>query len=112
MRDLGKTTLVERLLAQVPDSAAVHTDDVAWHLAFLTGLLCPPDVRWYGWRGADHHAERCPTSSTLRSACSATTLKPDVDSGLGTGRKRKSCTGSGKKKFPSFLKTGHGSGLQ
>jgi hypothetical protein len=40
-------------------------------------------------------------------------LKPDVDSGLGTGRKRKSCTGSGKKKkFPSYLKTGHGSGLQ
>lgn len=31
----GKTTLVERLLARVPDSAVVHTDDVAWHLSFF-----------------------------------------------------------------------------
>jgi len=31
----GKTTLVRRLLARVPDSAVVHTDDVAWHLAFF-----------------------------------------------------------------------------
>lgn len=31
----GKTTLVERLLASVPGSACVHTDDVAWHLSFF-----------------------------------------------------------------------------
>jgi len=31
----GKTTLVERLLARVPDSDVVHTDDVAWHLSFF-----------------------------------------------------------------------------
>ena len=31
----GKTTLVDRLLARVPDSAVVHTDDVAWHLSFF-----------------------------------------------------------------------------
>jgi hypothetical protein len=31
----GKTTLVDRLLAQVPHSAVVHTDDVAWHLSFF-----------------------------------------------------------------------------
>jgi hypothetical protein len=29
----GKTTLVERLCAAVPNSAVVHTDDVAWHHA-------------------------------------------------------------------------------
>jgi hypothetical protein len=31
----GKTSLVDRLLAQVPDSGVVHTDDVAWHLSFF-----------------------------------------------------------------------------
>jgi hypothetical protein len=31
----GKTTLVDRLLALVPDSDVVHTDDVAWHLSFF-----------------------------------------------------------------------------
>ncbi|WP_217700305.1 hypothetical protein [Arthrobacter sp. P2b] len=31
----GKTRLVDRLLAQVPDSDVVHTDDVAWHLSFF-----------------------------------------------------------------------------
>lgn len=31
----GKTSLVDRLLAQVPDSDVVHTDDVAWHLSFF-----------------------------------------------------------------------------
>ncbi|WP_457963617.1 hypothetical protein M1E17_19645 [Arthrobacter sp. D1-29] len=31
----GKTTLVNRLLARVPDSDVVHTDDVAWHLSFF-----------------------------------------------------------------------------
>jgi hypothetical protein len=31
----GKTTLVHRLLARVPDSDVVHTDDVAWHLSFF-----------------------------------------------------------------------------
>jgi hypothetical protein len=31
----GKTTLVQRLLVQVPDSDVVHTDDVAWHLSFF-----------------------------------------------------------------------------
>ena len=33
----GKTTLVDRLLARVPDSDVVHTDDVAWHLSFRLG---------------------------------------------------------------------------
>ncbi|RDV12914.1 hypothetical protein DXK94_00220 [Arthrobacter sp. RT-1] len=44
----GKTSLVDRLLAQVPASAVVHTDDVAWHLSFFdwadelrTGVLEP-----------------------------------------------------------------------
>jgi len=44
----GKTSLVDRLLAQVPDSDVVHTDDVAWHLSFFdwadelrTGVLEP-----------------------------------------------------------------------
>lgn len=31
----GKTTLVEQLRSQVPHSAVVHTDDVAWHHAFF-----------------------------------------------------------------------------
>lgn len=31
----GKTSLVDRILAQVPASAVVHTDDVAWHLSFF-----------------------------------------------------------------------------
>jgi pantothenate kinase len=31
----GKSTLVQRLRAQVPRSAAVHTDDVAWHHSFF-----------------------------------------------------------------------------
>ena len=37
----GKTTLVTRLQAHVPDSAVVHTDDVAWHHAYFDwgGLL-------------------------------------------------------------------------
>lgn len=30
----GKSTLVQRLQAQVPRSAVVHTDDVAWHHSF------------------------------------------------------------------------------
>ncbi|WP_314195227.1 hypothetical protein [uncultured Arthrobacter sp.] len=44
----GKTTLVDRLLSQVPDSDVVHTDDVACHLSFFNwadelreGLLEP-----------------------------------------------------------------------
>jgi hypothetical protein len=40
-------------------------------------------------------------------------LKPDVVSGHEMARKKKTFTGSGKnKKFPSCLKTGHGSALQ
>jgi len=37
----GKTTLVDRLRAEVPSSSVVHTDDVAWHHAFFdwAGLL-------------------------------------------------------------------------
>ncbi|MCS7478667.1 uridine kinase [Umezawaea endophytica] len=37
----GKSTFVERLRAVVPASAAVHTDDVAWHHAYFDwgGLL-------------------------------------------------------------------------
>ncbi|TYP84894.1 uridine kinase family protein [Blastococcus xanthinilyticus] len=31
----GKSTLVQRLLAHVPRSAVVHTDDVAWHHSFF-----------------------------------------------------------------------------
>lgn len=31
----GKTSLVERLRGAVPDSAVVHTDDVAWHHSFF-----------------------------------------------------------------------------
>ena len=31
----GKTSLVDRLLARVPHSDVVHTDDVAWHLSFF-----------------------------------------------------------------------------
>lgn len=31
----GKTSLVDRLLARVPGSDVVHTDDVAWHLSFF-----------------------------------------------------------------------------
>lgn len=31
----GKSTLVRRLAAQVPRSAVVHTDDVAWHHAYF-----------------------------------------------------------------------------
>ncbi len=31
----GKSTLVRRLTARVPSSAAVHTDDLAWHHAFF-----------------------------------------------------------------------------
>jgi hypothetical protein len=40
-------------------------------------------------------------------------LKPGVASWHEMARKKKTFTGSGKnKKFPSYLKTGHGSGLQ
>ncbi|BEL05106.1 4-amino-4-deoxychorismate synthase [Actinoplanes sichuanensis] len=31
----GKTTLADRLVAAVPDSAVVHTDDIAWHHAYF-----------------------------------------------------------------------------
>lgn len=31
----GKSTLVERMRRLVPDSAVVHTDDVAWHQAYF-----------------------------------------------------------------------------
>jgi hypothetical protein len=31
----GKTTLVRRLLSTIPSSAALHTDDVAWHHPFF-----------------------------------------------------------------------------
>src|SRR5450755_1700168 len=31
----GKTTLAERLCEVVPNSATVHTDDVAWNLAYF-----------------------------------------------------------------------------
>lgn len=43
----GKTRLAEQLLACVPRSAAVHTDDLAWHQSF------------FGWAGmlADHLLE-------------------------------------------------------
>jgi hypothetical protein len=40
-------------------------------------------------------------------------LKPDAASWHEMVRKKKICTGSGNtKKFLSYLKTGHGSGLQ
>ena len=58
----GKSTLAERLLAAVPASAVVHTDDVAWHHSFFdwtellaTGVLEPlhrgeaVDYRPPGW---------------------------------------------------------------
>jgi hypothetical protein len=37
----GKSTLVQRLVSRVPSSAAVHTDDIAWHHAAFdwAGLL-------------------------------------------------------------------------
>ena len=41
----GKTTLVERLRAAVPNSAVVHTDDVAWnHACFDWGALLAEHV--------------------------------------------------------------------
>jgi len=41
----GKTTLAERLRAVVPDSAIVHTDDIAWnHACFDWGALLAEHV--------------------------------------------------------------------
>jgi hypothetical protein len=36
----GKTTLAERLAALVPGAVVVHTDDIAWHHSFSTGVIC------------------------------------------------------------------------
>jgi hypothetical protein len=48
----GKTTLAERLRAQVPRSAIVHTDDVAWnHAYFDWGALIRDNVLWPLHRG-------------------------------------------------------------
>ena len=93
---------------------AVHYRPPGWVARERPGAIAlAPGGPWCGWKGADHHAKRSLTWSTLRSGCSATTLKPDVDSWHGMARKKKTCTGSGKnRKYPSYLKTGHGSVLQ
>ena len=86
----GKSTLVARLAATVPDTAVVHTDDVAWHHDFfdwadllLDGVLVP-------WRAGRDVAYR-PPPWEVRSRPGAITVPSGapllVVEGVGAGRR-------------------------
>jgi hypothetical protein len=86
----GKSMLVERLVATVPGTAVVHTDDVAWYHDFfdwadllVDGVLTP-------WRDGRHVAYR-PPAWDARARPGAITVAADapllVVEGVGAGRR-------------------------